>query len=58
MQADRQLREMTCSAQFRKALVTDGETAVGQALARALIGAGANPVWVGHAQPEHQAPRS
>ena len=51
MADDRQLREMTCDPKFRRVLVTDGQTAVGQALARGLIGAGAELVWVGHARP-------
>jgi len=51
MADDRQLREMTCDPKFRKALVTDGRTAVGQALARALVDAGADVVWVGRAEP-------
>jgi NAD(P)-dependent dehydrogenase (short-subunit alcohol dehydrogenase family)/uncharacterized OB-fold protein len=55
MSNDPQLREMTCHPQFRKVLVTDGKTAVGQALVRALIGAGAQIVWVGHAQPWHES---
>jgi NAD(P)-dependent dehydrogenase (short-subunit alcohol dehydrogenase family) len=51
MADDRQLREMTCDPKFRKVLVTDGRTAVGQALARAMIDAGADIVWVGQAEP-------
>jgi NAD(P)-dependent dehydrogenase (short-subunit alcohol dehydrogenase family)/uncharacterized OB-fold protein len=56
MADDRQLREMTCDAKFRKVLITDGKTAVGQALARALVDAGADPVWVGHAEPWKRFP--
>jgi NAD(P)-dependent dehydrogenase (short-subunit alcohol dehydrogenase family)/uncharacterized OB-fold protein len=56
MADDRQLREMTCDPKFRKVLVTDGKTAVGQALVRALISAGADLVWVGYAEPWKQAP--
>src|SRR5271170_3468346 len=41
MADDRQLREMTCNPKFRKVLVTDGKTGVGQALVHAIIGAGA-----------------
>ena len=48
---DRQLREMTCDPKFRKVLVTDGKTGVGQAVVRALIAAGADLVWVGYAEP-------
>jgi NAD(P)-dependent dehydrogenase (short-subunit alcohol dehydrogenase family)/uncharacterized OB-fold protein len=51
MADDRQLREFTCDPKFRKALVTDGKTAVGQALVKALVKAGADLVWVGHAEP-------
>ena len=56
MADDRQLREMTCDPKYRKVLVTDGKTAVGQALARALIAAGADLVWVGHAEPWKKLP--
>ncbi|MDQ5847662.1 MAG: SDR family NAD(P)-dependent oxidoreductase [Pseudomonadota bacterium] len=51
MADDRQLREFTCDPKFRKVLVTDGKTAVGQALVKALVKAGADLVWVGHAEP-------
>jgi len=51
MAEDRQLREFTCDPRLRKVLVTDGKTAVGQALVRALAAAGAEIVWVGHAEP-------
>jgi NAD(P)-dependent dehydrogenase (short-subunit alcohol dehydrogenase family)/uncharacterized OB-fold protein len=54
MADDRQLREMTCDPKFRKVLVTDGKTAVGQALVRALAAAGADTIWVGHAEPWKQ----
>jgi NAD(P)-dependent dehydrogenase (short-subunit alcohol dehydrogenase family)/uncharacterized OB-fold protein len=56
MADDRQLREMTCDPKFRKVLVTDGNTAVGQAVVRALIGAGADRVWLGHSEPWNNAP--
>lgn len=56
MADDKQLREMTCDPKFRKALVTDGKTAVGQAVARALVEAGADIVWVGHAEPWKKDP--
>jgi NAD(P)-dependent dehydrogenase (short-subunit alcohol dehydrogenase family)/uncharacterized OB-fold protein len=49
MADDRQLREMTCDPKARKVLVTDGKTAVGHALVRGIIGAGADLVWVGYA---------
>ena len=47
MADDVQLREMTCDPKFRRALVTDGRTAVGQAAAKALSDAGAGIVFVG-----------
>jgi NAD(P)-dependent dehydrogenase (short-subunit alcohol dehydrogenase family)/uncharacterized OB-fold protein len=56
MADDRQLREMTCDPKFRKVLVTDGKTAVGQALVAALARAGADPIWVGRAQPWKKFP--
>jgi len=56
MAEDRQLREMTCDPKFRKVLVTDGKTAVGQAMVRALAAAGADLIWVGCAEPWKQAP--
>jgi NAD(P)-dependent dehydrogenase (short-subunit alcohol dehydrogenase family)/uncharacterized OB-fold protein len=56
MADDRELREMTCDPKFRKVLITDGKTRLGQALARALVGAGADLVWVGHAEPWKQFP--
>jgi NAD(P)-dependent dehydrogenase (short-subunit alcohol dehydrogenase family)/uncharacterized OB-fold protein len=46
---DKVLREMTSDPKLRKVLVTDGKTAVGVALARACVAAGADTVWVGHA---------
>ncbi|MCW5770482.1 MAG: SDR family NAD(P)-dependent oxidoreductase [Rhodospirillaceae bacterium] len=51
MADDKMLREMTCDPKFRKVLVTDGKTAVGQALVKALVKAGADLVWVGNAEP-------
>ena len=51
MADDKMLREMTSDPKFRKVLVTDGKTAVGQAIVRALVRAGADVVWVGHAEP-------
>jgi NAD(P)-dependent dehydrogenase (short-subunit alcohol dehydrogenase family) len=55
MADDRQLREMTCDPKFRKALVTDGRTAVGQAITKGLVEAGADIVWVGRAEPWKRA---
>lgn len=51
MADDKMLREMTSDPKFRKVLVTDGKTEVGQAIVRALVKAGADIVWVGHAEP-------
>ena len=51
MADDRQLREFTCDPKHRKVLITDGKTGVGQALVKALVAAGAELVWVGHAEP-------
>ncbi len=53
---DKMLREMTCDPKFRKVLVTDGKTAVGQALVQAVVKAGADIVWVGHAEPWKKLP--
>ena len=47
MEDDPQLREMTCDPKFRRVLITDGRTAVGQAMAKAFSEAGANIVFVG-----------
>ena len=51
MADDKMLREMTSDPKFRKVLVTDAMTGVGQALVRALVKAGADIVWAGHAEP-------
>lgn len=51
MADDPMLREMTSDPKFRKVLVTDGKSAVGQAIAKAMIDAGADIVWVGVAEP-------
>ncbi len=51
MADDKMLREMTSDPKFRKVLVTDGKTEVGQALVRELVKAGADLIWVGHAEP-------
>ncbi len=53
--SDTQLREMTCDPRRRRVLVTDGGTAVGQALARAFVSAGAETVWLGHAESESRS---
>ena len=51
MQDDPQLREMTCDPKFRRVLITDGRTVVGQAMAQAFSDAGASIVFVGIADP-------
>jgi NAD(P)-dependent dehydrogenase (short-subunit alcohol dehydrogenase family) len=56
MADDALLREMTCDPRFRKVLVTDGKTGVGQAVVRAIIDAGAELVWVGYAEPWKKLP--
>jgi NAD(P)-dependent dehydrogenase (short-subunit alcohol dehydrogenase family)/uncharacterized OB-fold protein len=56
MADDRMLREMTSDPKFRKVLVTDGKTAVGQALVQAMVKAGAEIVWLGHAEPWKKLP--
>jgi NAD(P)-dependent dehydrogenase (short-subunit alcohol dehydrogenase family)/uncharacterized OB-fold protein len=50
------LREMTSDPKFRRVLITDGKSAVGQAVAKALADAGADIVWTGVAEPWKQAP--
>jgi NAD(P)-dependent dehydrogenase (short-subunit alcohol dehydrogenase family) len=54
--SDTQLRDMTCDPRQRTVLVTDGGTAVGQALARAFVSAGAATVWVGLAAHANRSP--
>jgi len=56
MADDRQLREMTCDPKFRKILITDAKTAVGQALVEAIVAAGADLVWAGYAEPWKKPP--
>jgi NAD(P)-dependent dehydrogenase (short-subunit alcohol dehydrogenase family)/uncharacterized OB-fold protein len=51
MADDRQVREFTCDPKQRKVLVTDGKTALGQALVKAFAAAGAEIIWVGYAEP-------
>ncbi len=50
MEDDRTLRETACDPKFRRALVTDGKSAIGQAVARALLDAGAPVVFLGDPQ--------
>jgi NAD(P)-dependent dehydrogenase (short-subunit alcohol dehydrogenase family)/uncharacterized OB-fold protein len=54
MANDPMLREMVSDPKLRKVLVTDGMTAVGQALVREFANAGAELIWVGHAEPWKQ----
>jgi NAD(P)-dependent dehydrogenase (short-subunit alcohol dehydrogenase family) len=56
MADDKMLREMTSDPKFRKILVSDGKTEVGQALVKALVKAGAEIVWAGHAEPWKKLP--
>jgi NAD(P)-dependent dehydrogenase (short-subunit alcohol dehydrogenase family)/uncharacterized OB-fold protein len=51
MADDRQLREFTCDPRHRKVLVTDGKTSFGQEMVRSMARAGAELIWVGHAEP-------
>lgn len=51
MTDDLQWRELTCDPKYRRVLVTDGRTAVGQALAQALSDAEASVVFVGITDP-------
>jgi NAD(P)-dependent dehydrogenase (short-subunit alcohol dehydrogenase family)/uncharacterized OB-fold protein len=53
---DPHLRDMTCDPKNRKILVTDGKSAVGQALVRALAEAGAELIWAGNAEPWKKPP--
>jgi NAD(P)-dependent dehydrogenase (short-subunit alcohol dehydrogenase family)/uncharacterized OB-fold protein len=56
MSDDRQLREMTCDPKFRKVLITDAKSPVGQALVEATVKAGADLVWAGFAEPWKKPP--
>ena len=56
MNDDKVLREMGCDPRFRKVLVTDAKSATGLALVRALVKAGADIVWAGHAEPWKKMP--
>ncbi|HEY6820767.1 MAG TPA: SDR family NAD(P)-dependent oxidoreductase [Burkholderiales bacterium] len=56
MADDRQLREFTCDPKFRKVLVTDAKTALGQALIKSLAEAGAELIWAGYAEPWKKFP--
>lgn len=56
MADDRVLREMTCDPKFRKVLITDAKTPLGQALVEAVVAAGADLVWAGQAEPWKKPP--
>jgi NAD(P)-dependent dehydrogenase (short-subunit alcohol dehydrogenase family)/uncharacterized OB-fold protein len=56
MSDDRQLREMTCDPKFRKVLITDAKSPVGQVLVEAIVKAGADLVWAGYAEPWKKLP--
>jgi NAD(P)-dependent dehydrogenase (short-subunit alcohol dehydrogenase family)/uncharacterized OB-fold protein len=58
MADDLELREMTCDPKFRKVLITDGKTAVGQALCQQLAAAGADLIWAGFSEPWKKLPGS
>jgi NAD(P)-dependent dehydrogenase (short-subunit alcohol dehydrogenase family)/uncharacterized OB-fold protein len=51
MQADPVWREMICDPRYRRVLISDGRSAVGQAMAKAFSEAGASIVFVGIADP-------
>lgn len=51
MEDDKTLRETSCDPKFRRALVTDGKSEVGQAVTHALLAAGATMVFVGDPAP-------
>jgi NAD(P)-dependent dehydrogenase (short-subunit alcohol dehydrogenase family) len=50
------LRDMTSDPRFRKVLVTDAKSPVGQAVVRAAIEAGVDRVWAGHCEPWKNPP--
>ena len=56
MADDRRLREFTCDPKFRKVLVTDAKTPLGQQLVKAFVEAKAEIVWAGHAEPWKKFP--
>jgi len=56
MPDDPQLRELTSDPRFRRVLITDGRTAVGQTMAKAFSKAGSSIVFVGIADPWKPVP--
>ncbi len=53
---DKLVQETGCDPRGRKILVTDGKTPLGQSLVKSLLAAGADTVWVGHAEPWKKYP--
>lgn len=53
---DPKLRDLTGDPRFRKILVTDAKSPVGQAMVRALVEAGADIVWAGQCEPWKNPP--
>ncbi len=51
MHTDPRHNEFSCDPRYRKVLVTDGKSRVGQALVHALAKAGASVIWAGQAEP-------
>lgn len=51
MEDDKTLRETSCDPKFRRALVTDGKSEIGMAIAQALLDAGAPMVFLGDPTP-------
>lgn len=51
LEQDPELRETTCDPKHRRALVVNGKTATGLALARALLDAGAREIYLGDPEP-------
>ncbi len=47
MEDDKTLRDTSCDPKFRRALITDGKSAVGLAIAHALLDAGVTALFVG-----------
>ena len=47
MMDDRQLRTLTCDPKSRRVLITDGRSATGQAMVKALVTAGASQIFAG-----------